>query len=146
MARSLRVSSQSVDNCSKADALGRLWENLRNPVDWDQKEIARLRAELSKTRLERDITKSHGIFCEGAAVKYTYIERHNPQNPVQSATPLRASANSRAYSSSSVSALSIRAMIGDVAVVPYFCAASASYNNNSRRNISSQHNHESREL
>ena len=54
-ARSLGGSSQSLDKWVKALALGRLRKNLRKPVDADQMEIARLRAESSKTRVERDI-------------------------------------------------------------------------------------------
>ena len=57
VARSLGVSSQSVDSWLRAEASGRLRESTAKPINADQMEIARLRAELSKARMERDILK-----------------------------------------------------------------------------------------
>lgn len=57
VARSLGVSSQSVDSWSRAESSGRLRESAAKPINADQMEIARLRAELSKARMERDILK-----------------------------------------------------------------------------------------
>lgn len=55
VARGLGVSAQSIDNWVKADAVGGLKEAKGKPVNADQMEIARLKAELVKTRMERDI-------------------------------------------------------------------------------------------
>ena len=57
VARGLGVSPQSIDNWVKADAVGGLKEAKGKPVNADQMEIARLKAELAKTRMERDILK-----------------------------------------------------------------------------------------
>ena len=57
VARGLGVSAQSIDTWVKADAVGNLKEAKGKPVSADQMEIARLRAELAKTRMERDILK-----------------------------------------------------------------------------------------
>ena len=67
VARSLGVSSQSVDSWSRAEASGRLRESTAKPINADQMEIARLRAELSKARMERDILKkAMAYFALGA--------------------------------------------------------------------------------
>ena len=57
VARGLGVSAQSIDNWVKADAIGSLNDAKGKPVNADQMEITRLRAELAKTRMERDILK-----------------------------------------------------------------------------------------
>ncbi|GAP34103.1 hypothetical protein ISF6_3882 [Piscinibacter sakaiensis] len=46
-------------------------------------EIARLRAEPARVKMERDILgKGDGVFREGAGVKYAWIERHRMDWPV----------------------------------------------------------------
>jgi transposase len=57
VSRGLGVSAQSIDNWVKADAVGGLKEAKGKPVSAEQMEIARLKAELVKTRMERDILK-----------------------------------------------------------------------------------------
>jgi len=56
-ARTLGVSAQSLDNWVKAEAGGRLRDVRGKTLTAEQMEIARLRAELSRVRMERDILK-----------------------------------------------------------------------------------------
>jgi transposase len=70
VARGLGVSAQSIDNWVKADAIGSLkdavgfamQERKGKPVNADQMEMTRLRAELAKTRMERDILKKAAVY------------------------------------------------------------------------------------
>ena len=62
VARALGVSAQSIDNWMKVDAVGDLKEAKGKPVNADQMEIARLKAELAKTRMERDILKKAAAY------------------------------------------------------------------------------------
>ena len=57
VARTLGVSAQSLDNWVKAEAAGRLRDVRGKALTAEQMEIARLKAELSRTRMERDILK-----------------------------------------------------------------------------------------
>ena len=59
VARSLGISEQTLHNWLKAEAAGRLREVAGKAISVEQMEIARLKAELSKTRIERDILKNH---------------------------------------------------------------------------------------
>lgn len=56
-ARTLGVSGQSLDNWVKAEAAGRLRDVRGKDLTAEQMEIARLKAELSRVRMERDILK-----------------------------------------------------------------------------------------
>jgi len=56
-ARTPGVSAQSLDNWVKAEAGGRLRDVRGKTLTAEQMEIARLRAELSRVRMERDILK-----------------------------------------------------------------------------------------
>ena len=62
VARGLGVSAQSIDNWVKADAIGSLKDAKGKPVNADQMEMTRLRAELAKTRMERDILKKAAVY------------------------------------------------------------------------------------
>jgi transposase len=67
--RTLGVSAQSLDNWVKAEASGRLGDVRGKALTAEQMEIARLKAELSRVRVERDILKkrrhtSRGSRCE----------------------------------------------------------------------------------
>jgi len=57
VARTLGVSAQSLDNWVKAEAAGRLRDVRGKALTAEQMEIARLKAELSRVRMERDILK-----------------------------------------------------------------------------------------
>lgn len=56
-ARTLGVSAQSLDNWVKAEAAGRLRDVRGKTLTAEQMEITRLKAELSRVRMERDILK-----------------------------------------------------------------------------------------
>ena len=58
VAASLGMAGQTLNNWLKADAAGRLsGVGTVKPVSLEQIEISRLKAELSRTRMERDILK-----------------------------------------------------------------------------------------
>jgi len=58
VAKTLGISGQTLHNWVKADAAGRLREITGKTISAEQMEIARLKAELAKTRMERDILKN----------------------------------------------------------------------------------------
>ena len=62
VARGLGLSEQTVGNWVKADDAGRLREAVGKPVNADQMEISRLRAELARMRMERDILKKAAAY------------------------------------------------------------------------------------
>jgi transposase len=62
VARTLGVSGQSLDNWVKAEAAGRLRDVRGKAVTAEQMEIARLKAELSRVRMERDILKKATVY------------------------------------------------------------------------------------
>ncbi len=58
VAASLGMAGQTLNNWLKADAAGRLsGVGTVKPVSAEQMEISRLKAELARTRMERDILK-----------------------------------------------------------------------------------------
>ncbi len=57
VARTLGVLAQSLDNWVKAEPSGRLRDVRGKALTSEQMEIARLKAELSRVRTERDILK-----------------------------------------------------------------------------------------
>ena len=62
VARGLNLSEQTVSNWVKAEGAGKLREAVGKPVNADQMEIARLKAELQRTRTERDILKKAAAY------------------------------------------------------------------------------------
>ena len=58
VAKTLGLSDQTLHNWLKAEAAGGLREITGKVVSAEQMEIARLKAELAKTRMERDILKN----------------------------------------------------------------------------------------
>ena len=62
VARTLGVSAQSLDNWVKAETAGRLRDVRGKAVTAEQMEIARLKAELSRVRMERDILKKAAVY------------------------------------------------------------------------------------
>ena len=66
-ARSLGVVDQTLFNWVKAKKLGRLSGADRTPVSAEQMEISRLRAELARVKMERDILgKATAYFAKGS--------------------------------------------------------------------------------
>jgi transposase len=65
VAQTLGVSGQSLDNWVKAEAAGRLRDVRGKAVTAEQMEIARLKAELSRVRMERDILKKAAVVSTG---------------------------------------------------------------------------------
>jgi transposase len=61
-ARTLGVSTQSLDNWVKAEASGRLRDVRGKALTTEQMEISRLKAELSQMRMERDILKKATVY------------------------------------------------------------------------------------
>ena len=53
---------QSLDNWVKAEAAGRLRDVRGKTLTAEQMEIARLKAELSRVRMERDILKKAAVY------------------------------------------------------------------------------------
>ena len=66
VARGLGDSRESIDNWVKADAVGGLKEAKDKPVNADQMEIARLKTELAKMPMARDILKKRRRILRGA--------------------------------------------------------------------------------
>ncbi|MCW5641732.1 MAG: IS3 family transposase [Rhodoferax sp.] len=82
-AKILGLAEQTLHNWIKAEQQGRLGSAGSKPVSSEQMEIARLRAELARVKMERDILgKSDGVLREAAGLKYAWIERHRTQWPV----------------------------------------------------------------
>ena len=59
-AKSLGISGQTLHNWVKANAAGQLREVAGKAVSAEQMEITRLKAELARMRMERDILKTYG--------------------------------------------------------------------------------------
>ena len=62
VARGLGLAEQTVGNWVKADDAGRLRAAVGKPVNADSQEISRLKAELSRARMERDILKKAAAY------------------------------------------------------------------------------------
>ncbi len=67
VAKTLGVVEQTLFNWVKADRQGRLTGADSKPVSAEQMEISRLRAELARVKMERDILgKATAYFAKGA--------------------------------------------------------------------------------
>ena len=62
VAKTLGMSGQTLHNWVKADVAGKLREAAGKSISAEQMEIARLKAELAKTRMERDILKKAAAY------------------------------------------------------------------------------------
>lgn len=62
VARTLGISDQSLHNWIKAQDQGKLVGSASKPVTAQQMEISRLRAELARTKMERDILKKAALY------------------------------------------------------------------------------------
>ncbi len=81
-AKVLGIPKQTLENWIRQAAKGKLAGAGAKPVSAEQMELARLRAELARVKMERDILKSDGELFAGVSVKYAWIERHNKRWPV----------------------------------------------------------------
>ena len=66
VAKTLGLSDQTLHNWLKAEAAGGLREITGKVVSAEKMEIARLKAELAKTRMERDILKKRRRISRGS--------------------------------------------------------------------------------
>ncbi|MFZ0393548.1 MAG: IS3 family transposase [Silvibacterium sp.] len=84
VARSLGVVEQTLGNWVREHRAGTLKGASGKPqVTAEQMENSRLRAELARVTMERDILgKSHGVFCEVPEMKYAFIHRHKRVWPI----------------------------------------------------------------
>jgi transposase-like protein len=83
IAKVLGMPSQTLENWVRQAAKGELAGAGAKPVSAEQMELTRLKAELAKVKMERDILKkSDGVLCAGISVKYAWIERHKSCCPV----------------------------------------------------------------
>jgi transposase-like protein len=82
VAKTLGLSEQTLHNWVRATGAGTLKGQAKSEVSSEQMEISRLRSELARVKMERDIKKSDGVLRQGVAVKYAFIERHRDQWPV----------------------------------------------------------------
>ena len=85
-ARSLGVVEQTLANWVKLHRAGKPKRCRRgkSAVTAEQMEISRLRAELARVTMERDILgKSDGILRKGPEVKYAFIQRHKRIWPIR---------------------------------------------------------------
>ena len=82
-AKSLGIVEQTLANWVKADKAGQLRGLSSEQWSAERMEVLRLRAELARVTMERDILgKATAYFAEGAAVKYAWIERNKRRWPV----------------------------------------------------------------
>ena len=86
VARTLGVSGQSLDNWVKAEAAGRLRDVRGKAVTAEQMEIARLKAELSRGRMERDILKKATVGSTGRRNGIDFIISRRFRNGAYRAT------------------------------------------------------------
>jgi transposase-like protein len=84
-ARSLGVVEQTLCNWIMLHRAGALKGVAgRNAVTAEQVEISRLRAELARVKMERDILgKATAFFARGPEVKYAFIQRHRRTWPIR---------------------------------------------------------------
>ena len=84
VAATLGVVEQTLYNWVKADREGRLAGAGTKPVSPEQMELARLRAEVARLKMERDIFKKsrRSVLREGVDVKCAFIDRTRHHWPV----------------------------------------------------------------
>lgn len=62
VAKILGIAEQTLHNWVKAEARGNLADSTSKPVSAEQMEISRLRAELARVKMERDILKKAAAY------------------------------------------------------------------------------------
>ncbi|MPW23707.1 MULTISPECIES: IS3 family transposase [Paraburkholderia] len=83
VAATLDVPTQSISNWVKAEHEGKLGGAGTKPVSPEQMELSRLRAEVARLKMERDILKKAlRVLREGVDVKYAFIERNRRHWPI----------------------------------------------------------------
>ena len=105
VARGLGLAGQTVGNWVKADDAGRLRAAVGKPVNADSQEISRLKVELARARMERDILikrrrilRSSRCDPQGRAANYAFARRHKKVWPVSvQCHVLEVSARSHAF-------------------------------------------------
>jgi len=75
-AKTLGLSDQTLHNWLKAAAAGRPREVAGKTISADQMEIARLKAELAKARMERDILKNAAVYFARESRRNTPLSRN----------------------------------------------------------------------
>ena len=83
-AKVLDIPKATLGNWVRRAAKGELTGAGTKPVSAEQMELARLRAELARGKMERDIPKKATAYllCEEVSVRYASITRHNWQRPL----------------------------------------------------------------
>ncbi|MDZ7920054.1 IS3 family transposase [Rhodoferax sp.] len=82
-AKILGIPKASLDNWVRLSTKGQLKGAGDKPVSPEQMELARLRAELARVKMERDIPKkSDGVLCKGISVKYAWIASFKTRWPI----------------------------------------------------------------
>ena len=83
-AKVLDIPKATLGNWVRRAAKGELTGAGTKPVSAEQMELARLRAELARGKMERDIPKKATAYllCEGVSVRYAWITRHKWQRPL----------------------------------------------------------------
>jgi transposase-like protein len=79
-AKELGLVEQTLRYWVKASAADKLTTQGAKPVTPEQMELSRLRAEKARPKMRVDIPRSHGVLCEGCAVKYTWIDAQRRAN------------------------------------------------------------------
>nr|WP_295776300.1 IS3 family transposase [Rhodoferax sp.] len=84
VARTLGIVDQTLFNWVKAQRQGQLkGADSKVKVSAEQMEISRLKAELARVKMERDILgKSDGVLRQGIDLKYAFIQRHRSVWPI----------------------------------------------------------------
>ncbi|WP_430367347.1 IS3 family transposase [Trinickia sp. NRRL B-1857] len=83
VAATLDLPAQSISNWLKAEQEGKLGGAGTKPVSPEQMELSRLRAEVARLKMERDILKKAlRVLREGVDVKYAFIERNRHHWPI----------------------------------------------------------------
>lgn len=79
----LGIPKGSLENWIRWEKAGVLACTKDQVVSPEQMELTRLRAELSRVKMERDILKKgDGVFRERVPVKFTWIDRNKTQWPI----------------------------------------------------------------
>ena len=94
VAKNLGLSEQTLHNWIKASEKGTLKGEVTAAISKEQMEISRLRSDLSRVKMRRDILKkSGGVLCERVAMKYALSSDIGRNGPFLYSVPFLASAS-----------------------------------------------------